>query len=396
IHHVCMISCLHGLYDDRIYWKEALSLKRNGYDVTHIGVGVESKDFVSEHGIRLVQVKRKQYFRDPYIDKILRFLLFRPSLYLQILDVAAGIKADIYHFHDIQINKIGRKLKNLSHQPKVIYDVHEPYPEVFRYAPASNPVVRMIQYLFSVHIRHRELRCSESYDMVIATEENVAKKFKDYLCTDNKVDIIYNYTNLHPETTDYPSENKVYDAIYAGSIRSTRGIYQMIHATRIARDKGYSFRILFIGPVFEKNLKRKISWLLTKYQLTQNFMLKEPVSYELIGKFYKQSKAGLIIFNDNPVNRTILPIKLFEYMAYGLPVLCSNFGHMKNYTEAEKTGMTINPANPEDICDKLITLLTDNDLYIKCSSNGINAVAQRYSWQFMEPRLLSIYQRLLH
>jgi hypothetical protein len=31
-----MISSLHGLYDDRIYWKEALTLKHAGYDVIHL------------------------------------------------------------------------------------------------------------------------------------------------------------------------------------------------------------------------------------------------------------------------------------------------------------------------------------------------------------------------
>lgn len=393
--HVCMISCLHGLYDDRIYWKEALSLKRNGYRVTHIGVGDESRDIVSEHGIRLIQVRRKQYVKNPYIDIILGFLLFRPSVYLQILDLAADIKADVYHFHDLQINKIGKKLRYLPHHPKVIYDVHEPYPEAFRYMPASGYLTRLIHLLFSVYIKYRELRCSRFYDMVIATEENVAKKFKDYLRSESKVNIIYNYTDLNPEKTDYQSENKIYDAISTGSIRSTRGVFQVIHAVKRTRDKGYSFRVLFIGPVFEKNLKKKINSLLTRYQLNQNIHFKEPVSYELIGKFYEQSKTGLIIFNDNPVNRTILPIKLFEYMAYGLPVLSSNFGHMKNYTETEKTGMIVDPADPEDISEKLITLMTDHDLYKRYSANGFNAVARKYSWYFMEKRLLEIYHKLL-
>ena len=390
-----MISCLHGLYDDRIYWKEALSLRRNGYRVTHISVGDESRDIISEHGIRLIQVRRKQYLKNPYIDKILRFILFRPSVYLQILDLATVIKADVYHFHDLQINKIGQKLRQLPHHPKVIYDVHEPYPESFRYMPASGYLARLIHLLFSVYIKYWELRSSRYYDMVIATEENVAKKFKEYLRSESKVHIIYNYTNLHLERTDYQSENKIYDAIYSGSIRSTRGVFQIIHAIKIARDKGYQFRVLFIGPVFEKNLKKKIYRLLTRYHLNQNIHFKEPVSYELIGKFYQQSKTGLIIFHDNPVNRTILPIKLFEYMAYGLPVICSNFGHMKKYTETEKTGMTVDPANPGDISEKLITLLTNHDMYNRYSANGFNAVTQKYSWHFMEKRLLEIYQKLL-
>ncbi len=390
-----MISSYHGLYDDRIYWKEGISLKKNGYDVTHIGAGRENKDFISEHGIRLIQVTKKQYFRNPYLDKIFRFLFLRPAIYPAIFKKAAEMKADVYHLHDLQINKIGRKLKKLPHRPRIIYDVHEPFPEAFRYAPASNPFIRLIQFLFSFYLKYWELKSSESYDLVIATEENVARKFNNYLHQDNRVDIVYNYTDMYPENSDQPSENKIYDAVYTGSIRSTRGVFEMIHAVRIARDKGFPCKILFIGPVFEKNLKKKILQLLDQHRLQENILLMDPVPYEKIGRIYEQSRTGLIIFANNPVNRTILPIKLFEYMAFGLPVLSSNFGHMKRYTEKEEAGLTVNPSDPQDICDKLITLLTNQDLYRKCSINGRSAVNQKYRWQLMEEKLLAIYDRLL-
>ena len=396
ISHVCMISSLHGLYDDRIYWKEAISLKKHGYDVTHIAVGEIDKDFFSEHGIRLIQIRNKQYFRNPYFDKLYRIITFKPNVYHKILRISATLKANAYHFHDIQINKIGRKLKNLPHRPKVIYDVHEPYPEAFRYSPSPNFLTRFIHCLFSMHIRSWELKSSRHYDLVVATEENVAKKFRDYLNNDKKVDIIYNYTNLYSEKKNYSSENKVYDAIYTGSIRSTRGIFQIIRAVKIARDKGYLFKILFIGPVFEKNLKKKVSYLVDQYKLHDHIVIMDPVPYEKIGRFYEQSRTGLIIFSDNPVNRTILPIKLFEYMAFGLPVLSSNFGHMKKYTHKEETGLTVDPSDPRDICDKLITILTNHELYEKCSLNGLNAVNQKYRWQFMEDKLLAVYERLLN
>lgn len=396
ISHVCMISCLHGLYDDRIYWKEALSLKKHGYDVTHIAVGEIDKDFISEHGIRLIQAGKRHYLKNPYFDKLYRTITFKPNVYQKILRISVSLKATVYHFHDIQINRIGRNLKNLPHRPRVIYDVHEPYPEAFRHAPASNFLVRFIHYLFSIYIRFWELKCSRHYDLVIATEENVAKKFSDYIDDDRKVDIIYNYTNLYSVNKDYSFENKIYDAIYTGSIRSTRGIFEVIRAVRIARDSDHLFKILFIGPVFEKKLKKRVFRLLDQYKLHDQIVIMDPVPYEKIGRFYEQSKTGLIIFNDNPVNRTILPIKLFEYMAFGLPVLSSDFGHMKRYTDTEETGLTINPSDPQDICDKLITLLTNHELYEKCSLNGLNAVRQKYRWQLMEDRLIEIYGKLLN
>ena len=127
---VCMISSLHGLYDDRIYWKEALSLKNHGYDVIHVTTGEDDLDFVSEHGIRLIQVKKKRYFRNPYLDILFRKITFRPDIYKKMFGICEALHADVYHYHDIQINRFSRKLKQLSHAPTLIYDVHEDFSDL--------------------------------------------------------------------------------------------------------------------------------------------------------------------------------------------------------------------------------------------------------------------------
>ncbi len=88
---VCMISSLHGLYDDRIYWKEALSLKNHGYDVIHVTTGEDDLDFVSEHGIRLIQVKKKRYFRNPYLDILFRKITFRPDIYKKMFGICEAL-----------------------------------------------------------------------------------------------------------------------------------------------------------------------------------------------------------------------------------------------------------------------------------------------------------------
>ena len=152
---VCMISSLHGLYDDRIYWKEALSLKKHGYDVYHIGIGNKDKEFISDHGIKLIQVGKQKYFENPYTDKLYRILTFKKNIYKKILKTAAELKADVYHFHDSQINKIGKQLKSLAHKPKVIYDVHEPYPQTIRYSFANNLFLRIIHWIYSIFIYNR-------------------------------------------------------------------------------------------------------------------------------------------------------------------------------------------------------------------------------------------------
>ncbi len=391
---VCMISCTHGLFDDRIYWKEALSLKEHGYNVCHLGVGNEDREYESVHGIKLILVRRKHYYDNPYIDKLYRILTFKRNIYQTLYKKAADIRADIYHFHDLQINRIGKKLKHLSHNPKVIYDVHEPYPTTIRYTVSNNILLRLIHWIYSVFIYYRELKCSKYYDYIITTEENVYNKFKKYLKTSN-VDIIYNYTDLNSKVESIPVDEREYDAIYCGGIKRIRGIYIIIETMRIAIMKSRNLKFLIIGPILENKLKKKITELLEMYQLTEHIIIKEPVPYDKVAEFYNKSKTGLIIFLDNPIHHVILPIKLFEYMAFGLPVICSGFGHMAKYTTVNQTGKLINPADPEDIYNAVVQVLDDKAVYKQYSDNSKKAAKEKYSWSLMDKKLNDIYSSII-
>jgi len=391
---VCMISCTHNLYDDRIYWKEALSLKNHGYDVYHIGVGTENKEFISEYGIKLILVRRIIYFNNPVIDKLFHNLIPGKNVYKKILKVAADIKADVYHLHDLQLNRIGKQLKSLRHEPKVIYDVHEPFPPSIRYSYATNILEKIIKILHSLYVYHWELKCSKLYDFIITTEENVYHKFKNHI-KNNRVDIIYNYTDFSLKNENIPFINREYDAIYCGGITAIRGIFQIIEAARIAKQKSRNLKFLIIGPVLERNLKPKIISLINEHRLSKNVILKDRVPYNRISTFYNKSKIGLAIFLDNPINHIILPIKMFEYMAFGLPVVCSNFGHLLKYTTRNNTGIPVNPQNPIEIYDAIVKILDNKSLYEKYKNNCLKASKVKYDWSLMDKKLKDIYSRIV-
>ena len=128
---VCHISFNHSPFDDRIYWKELLSLKEAGYETVHIAVGDDDLDFVSEEGIRIIVIKKvilfKRFTKYPLLSKALQALFIRKGTINAIFKVAKSLAASIYHYHDLQINAIAKALKNLPNKPKLIYDAHEAY-----------------------------------------------------------------------------------------------------------------------------------------------------------------------------------------------------------------------------------------------------------------------------
>ncbi len=386
---VCMLSDLHDLFDDRIYWKEAVSLKKAGFNVIHIGFFDKEQDFVSEEGIRLITIKKKVFSQNILIHKLLKTITFN-NPHKDMLRIAAKVKADVYHIHDLKVNRIGNKLKRLLWKPKIIYDVHEPYPVTISDTETNNVIIKLFWKLIGIYTYYWELRSSRNYDLIITTEENVKNKF-DHAHKNQRTEIIYNYVDRKIKPT--PSL-KEFDFIYSGGVRKRRGAFEMIDAINQIKRKNINPRLLIIGTFHDKGLKEKIIDFIRENKLENNIIIKATVPYSEIDKYYQKSKIGLAVFNNYSVNRIILPIKIFEYITYGLPVITSNFGHMKQITQLNNTGICIDPKNKDEFTNAMLELLQNNAKYEDLKHNCIRA-ADNYKWSNMEIKLINLYLELL-
>lgn len=387
-----MVSCRHKLQDDRIYWKEALSLQKAGYRVIHIGVGNTIADFLTPEGIRLIQIAYRRYFSNRLINKIFRRLLFRQHINADILLAADQLKADVYHLHDLEINTIGPKLKKLPWQPIVIYDVHESYPDLIRdHSPAWLKPWNRVRAWYA---ERWELRAAHYYDAIIATEPFVFNRFRNAfprkLCS-----IIYNYSYFMPAAEMVKDIPKIYDAIYSGTITATRGIYEIAEAVRLAKTKLPSIRVLVIGSFSSNSLKLDIQSFIDRHQLSETLILCDAVPFTAMPGYYLASKIGLCVLHPLQLYKNAVFIKIFEYMAFGLPVIASNFGTQAQYVSDTCAGICIDPMNPVSLSNALLTLLNDPETCKQYSSNGMKAVGEKYNWQQESYKLLAIYRQLL-
>ncbi|MBN1159583.1 MAG: glycosyltransferase family 4 protein [Bacteroidales bacterium] len=383
-----MISSLHGLYDDRVYWKEACSLRNHGYEVMHVTLGNQDLDFISDEGIRLIQIRKKKYFKNPYLDILFRRLACRPDIYRKILSVCEQLKADVYHFHDLQINRIGERLKHLGHHPRVIYDVHEDYYEL-AVSNHEHALTAGLVAAYASRYSRMEKSVSRSYDAVIAAVPHIAEQFRRTLAPE-KLHVLYNYTTMQP-VRFIPYHNKSYDAVYSGLMNKNRGGLEIIKAAALVRETIPDVRILIAGPVPDAKYLKSLRKHIRKLGLEKNVVLKEPVPYRDMEKLLMQCRIGLAIFLPVPVFHFGIQVKTFEYMACGLPVVCSNFGNIRVFISENDAGIPVDPLVPVEIAEAVIRLLNDSELYDRCSRNGIQAVQQKYSWRSEEKKLIGIY-----
>ncbi|MCF6347179.1 MAG: glycosyltransferase [Flavobacteriaceae bacterium] len=391
---ICFLADKHDLFDDRIYWKMAIPLKEKGYDVYYILIKDEIKKGITKEGIKYEILKVKTFSKNRYLNFILKNL--NPTNnYRTLLKKAAKINADVYHFHDLWINRIGKKLKNLKQKPVVFYDAREPYAEDYTSLIKTSKIGEIGIRVFSWWVDSWEKEKAKNYDLVIANENIVRDNFRRKLGKDKAVSI-FNFTDVYKDYNKSSLAEKRYDFIYCGGITESRGAMKMLEATKIAKKTIPKIKVIYVGRYTPDTLKLKLQKFIDDNDLKNNIELFPFVKYAEVSDFYNKSKVGLITWLPAKALTIKMPIKVFEYMAFALPIIGSNFGHIKEYIEKDNCGITVDPNNPENISNAMITLLTDIEKYDLYSNNGRKATLEKYKWDFELDRLIGFYTKVLN
>lgn len=388
---VCHISFNHDAFDDRIYWKELCTLQQAGYRCIHIAVSEKNADFITSEGIRVICISRKK-LRGPFWWTRFRQLLFsRGTTIDAILQRAIEVKAAVYHYHDLQLNALAARLKSLPWKPKLIYDAHEAHHlHLLEHAP-RNPLKRAGYRLYVQQVKAWELKAARYCDRIFATDPYTLDFFRAAL-PQVPAGLLHNYSYFQPAADTTPKE---YDLIYTGLLNAGRGLFEMAEVVALLKKSHPQIRLLLLGPFVDQSLKLKFKARLTELQIDENVQLHPAVPFAEIGNFYGRARIGLGLFHDTPKYRTFIPIKLFEYMAFGLPVVFSDHGPSAAIIRDTDCGLLAEPGDTAAVVRAIEQLLADETVYRRKRENGKQAVATKYSWDLEKRILLSAYEQLV-
>lgn len=139
-------------------------------------------------------------------------------------------------------------------------------------------------------------------------------------------------------------------------------------------------------PKFEPELKSLPGW--------QRVVALGWLSRSEISKLLGRSRIGLVLLHPTTTFIDSLPIKMFEYMCAGLPVIASNFPLWRKIVGAAGCGLLVEPENPEAIAQAIQWLLEHPQEAKEMGQRGAEAVRTTYNWDREEEKLLDLYRRL--
>ncbi len=363
---ICHITTIHPRYDVRIFHKECKSLSKR-YEVHLIvadGEGDEIRDAIHIHDIGRRQSSRINRVR---IDT------------KKALKKAIELDCELYHFHDPELAKTGLRL--LKRGKKVIYDTHEDLPRQIESKPY---LPKWFRPVLSKLVEWQENKAAKKFNFICTATPFIRERFLKI--NPNVVDI-NNFPIIKELDIEVDWDEKEDEICYAGGLSKIRGIKELVESLAYIE----RIRLNLAGVFSEKEFQEEIVSLNTWQKV--NFL--GFLNRNEISAIFARSKVGMVALH--PVSNYLnsLPVKMFEYMIAGLPVVASNFPLWESIINTNQCGICVDPLNPEEIASAVKFILEHPDEAKRMGENGKRVVREKYNWTIEEKKLLEVYRNVL-
>ena len=112
-----------------------------------------------------------------------------------------------------------------------------------------------------------------------------------------------------------------------------------------------------------------------------------------VSSFLREADVGVLMTNPNLLEEGCSN-SILEYMASGLPVICSDSGGNRELVEDGKTGFIIPPLNAHVLAEKLIWLKENPSIATRMGKAGRKRVFQDFTVERMIKRTVRTYEEL--
>lgn len=360
--HICHVTSVHKYNDVRIFKKECVSLATAGFKTSLICANSPIEEAID--GVQVYNVE---------IGNPSRLTRMR-SAHKWLRSKCIEVNADIFHLHDPELLPLGVWLK--SQGKKVVFDSHEDTAaDILR----KDHFPKFLRWFISKGYNFYEKKSVRSFDGLISVSEEITSSF-NHPCsiTIKNYPILSMFSTLSSEKEEPPY------AIYVGGLTRIRGIREIIEA--VGAVEGLRLRIAgaFDEVEYEQECRALPAWKKVDFL---GFIPLEKVYEHLV-----KASIGFTMLHPTEGHVHSLPIKTFEYMAAGVPVVMTDIPYwQKLFSELGFFAKHDKPREVARICE---FILKHKDEIERKVDSARSKVFSDFNWQSQAEKLISFYNHL--
>lgn len=388
---VCHVVFEHSVFDGRIFFKEAVSLARAGYDVTLLvpmlpgGWLGRKREHRLTAGAPLVRdgVRFESY---PYPKWLPRaFGLRHAACRRAILDRLRRLQPDLCHFHEDGLTmEVAAEVKRALPRTRLVFDYHEFFLHRLRLTHAKRRSIGRFVAL--------EDRMLASVDGLVTVSDLISRYYETL--TDRPVATVMNSQSARtfPAGAHAHPPDALFRVVHEGRMLFDRGLRVLVEAARLVRSPRVRFLLVGDLPRAER------AWFeaQTARDGTQDrFQVTGMVPYPEVPGWLLRGQAGVCLI-EAPNGLTGAPNKFFNYLRFGLPVLTLEHPIMGPLVRQARCGEVFSRADAARQLAAAIDRLAEDAAQLGAMSDAATRLfTEELNWERMEQRLLALYDQVL-
>jgi glycosyltransferase involved in cell wall biosynthesis len=217
---------------------------------------------------------------------------------------------------------------------RIIYDSHEDYfNQIFEY---SGKTLRSL--VSAVRFAIIEIALLRFFETIFCTDEFLLEKYNRPIYGCRNVELLRNFPprEMVTKRPAYPRKNKL-NLVYIGSVNPYRGVVECAEYVDRFNEKYSPSHILTLTVYSSSN---SIVEALVKQDKIRHLSW---IDYVELMKELPRYDVGICLWNRLKKFEHNLPLKNFDYMAAGLPIITSNFGNLEKYARLSGGAICIDP-----------------------------------------------------
>jgi glycosyltransferase involved in cell wall biosynthesis len=376
---------------DRRVWREACALHEAGYRVSVIcpkGKGSCAAGYEVLDGIEIYRHRAWEASNIP--GYLLEYGLALSAEFLLTLKVFARTRFRVLQACNPPdtIFLIALVLKLFG--VRFIFDQHDLGPELF-----EAKFGKRAGLLYGL-VRLMELCTYRAADVCIATNES----FKEIAVTrggkhPKDVFVVRNCPSLafsRPQLRRGDKFGKEFLVAYVGFMGTQDGLNLLVESIEqiVNQQKRHDTHFVLIGG---GSIVPELRDMIAARSLDGYVTLTGQVSHEEVAAILSNADVGVAPDPKNPMNDNSTMIKIFEYMAFGLPVVL--FDLKEGRRVADAAALYATPNDPVDFANQIIRLLDSRELRRRLGDCGRKRIEEQLNWETEKTSLIRAYEATL-
>lgn len=369
---IAHISTVHPALDGRVFYREALSLKRLGYDVVVWGVGEKDQivDGIEVRSLPAVHSRGKRFATSWY----------------RALKIIKDTRADIFHLHDPELLPAALLAKNLF-KKHVVFDVHEDVSLILHkdWLPAWSRgiVTRTVDYLD----RHLAARV----DAIVVATTRLRNRYQAFA---QRCETFQNFPaedllRERDKAWVQPSQ-RTNEVVHLGTLSMPRlQVLLQLAKEFLNRNRDWSWRFIGLHP---PQLERYSQLVSDDYGGRLRALGKIP--HLEVAKALCTARAAINFHELSSQHiQVAIPVKVFEYLACGLPTVTTRVPLLVELV-GDCSAVVFAEDQASDLLRELEALVTSHDLDHR-SQIARQFVDSHFNCQPEAKRLAAVYTDIL-